>query len=497
MDRPANIPAILRTGATLLLALAAAGCTVGPDYEKPQASLPQNWTSQGATQEQSTTAVAWWNNFNDPILTQLIEKAMSGNLDLQVAAARIEEARAQQASAANAFLPGGDLSASANRQANRIAFPDASTIGFGPLLLKPFNTYQTGFDASWELDLFGGERRALQAADATLEASEATRDDALVSLMAEVASTYVDIRQYQAQLAITQETIKSDEDTVRIARQRFEAGESPRLDVTQAEAELEQEQAQLPYDTNLLAQTEYSMDVLLGAQPGTAHAIVATTAPIPASDKKLVLAAPAAVIADRPDIRVAERKLAAATAQQGVAVAKFFPDVSLSGFFGLLNTNAGDLIRWGSNSWMGGASVMWPILNYGSLSANLDAANAQQQEAMANYRKTILAALADVERSFTAYTQQEKFREALAKSVADNKRADAVARQRYKEGLTSFLEVLDAERTFYASQSKLAEADAHTSQNVIAVYKSLGGGWQNASDSASASPPPAPSANPS
>nr|MDP9128431.1 TolC family protein [Pseudomonadota bacterium] len=186
------------------------------------------------------------------------------------------------------------------------------------------------------------------------------------------------------------------------------------------------------------------------------------------------------VIVNRPDIREAERKLAAATAQQGVAVAKFFPDLSLTGFFGLLNTNAGQLLTTASKSWAAGGQVLWPILSYGALSANLDAANAQQQEAMAAYQKTIMAALSDVERSVTAYTKQQEYAETLEKAVADTRHAAAISRQRYKEGLTSFLEVLDAERTLYASESQMTAAEAATAQDLVAVYKSLGGGWRQA-----------------
>jgi len=226
-----------------------------------------------------------------------------------------------------------------------------------------------------------------------------------------------------------------------------------------------------------LAQAEYSLDVLLGEQPGAAHALVGSTGAIPASDKKIVLMAPAAVIAHRPDIRVAERKLAAATAQQGVAVAQFFPDISLSGFVGLLNTNASSLLQAGSKSWMVGGNVLWPILSYGKLSANLDSANAGQQEALATYQKTMISALSDVERSVTAYTEQEKYRQSLMKAVADNRHASKISQERYKEGLTSFLEVLDAERTLYNSQNQLTDASARTSENMVAVYKSLGGGW--------------------
>jgi NodT family efflux transporter outer membrane factor (OMF) lipoprotein len=207
------------------------------------------------------------------------------------------------------------------------------------------------------------------------------------------------------------------------------------------------------------------------------HKLTAKAAPIPVASKNLTLAAPASVIADRPDIRVAERKLAAATAQQGVAVAKFFPDISLTGFFGALNTSTSKLLTAGSESWMAGGSILWPILSYGTLSANLDSADAQQQEAMASYQKSILSALADVERSLTAYTEQQNALRSMQNEVEQTRHTRAIAQERYQSGLTSRLEVLDADRSLYATQDQLARTQSDATQNLIALYKSLGGGW--------------------
>ncbi len=475
---------------TAIILFALPGCTVGPDYKKPETTLPQNWVSTDKSGA-ATIDQAWWQNFHDPILTQLIEKAAAGNPDLKIAEMRIKEARATRSQADATLLPSGDFKATGEREANQIAFPGKFP---GANLATPFDVFQSGFDATWELDLFGGHRRDIESANASLEASEASRDDAMVSLMAEVARTYIDIRQYQAQLATAEDTVEADRNTVAIAKERFEAGDAPQLDMTQAQAQQEQDEAQVPYQRNMLAQAEFSMDVLLGAQPGATKSIVDTPAPIPTSDKELVLAAPAAVIANRPDIRVAERKLAAATAQQGVAVAKFFPDISLSGFAGFLNVHADDLLRRQSESWMMGGSVVWPILSYGTLSANLDAANAEQQEAMANWQKTVITALIDVEKSVKAYSEQEQFRESLAHSLDADRHAADIAGERYKEGITSFLEVLDARRTLYVAQNHATEADAKAAQNLVAVYKSLGGGWQAPGQTSATTSAPVPAA---
>ena len=460
--------------AVLVAALSA--CSVGPDYKAPETSLPSKWVTTDVEATQAPIDHAWWANFNDPVLNQLISKAVEGNLDLQMAEARIYEARATRSTATATLLPTGDVKGNVTREANQFAFPH-------PIagLTDPFTSYQTGFDASWELDLFGGHRRQIEAATDSLEASQASRDDALVSLKAEVARTYIDIRNYQAQLQTVEETLKANKNTADIARQRYDAGQNSRLDLTQAEAQLEQTSTQVPYYTNLLAQAEFSMDVLVGEQPGATHALFADKKSIPYTDKKLVMAAPARVIANRPDIRIAERQLAAATAQQGVAVAKFFPDISLSGFIGFLNSNSSDLLKSASKSWLMGGSVVWPILSYGTLSANLDVADAQQQEAMLTYRKSIIVALSDVEKSYKAYTEQEKFRQIQVRAVAADQHTLKIAQEQYKEGLTAFIDVLDAQRTLYAAQSQLNDATAKTTQNLVAVYKSLGGGWQQAS----------------
>ncbi|MBF0461484.1 MAG: efflux transporter outer membrane subunit [Magnetococcales bacterium] len=458
--------------------LLCAGCRVGPDYQPPATALPAQWS----VQEGSTLLTKaemdrqWWKNFNDPILTQLIDKAAQDNFDLKIAEARLAGARASVAQADATLLPSGSIRGTATREANQMALPGGNTTPFAALLHTPYNIFQSGFDASWELDLFGGHQRAKESAEAQRERVEASRDTVRVSLLAEVARTYVIIRQQQARLAIAEALITADERTLAIAQQRFAEGQAPRLEVIRAEAALEQAQTALPDLRNRVAQAEYSLDLLLGEQPGAAHALVSTDGPVP-DTHLLVLATPAVVIAQRPDIRAAERQLAVATAQQGVAVAQFFPNISLSGFFGALSTSTSDLTSGGNHSWLTTGGISWPILSYGSLSANLDAADAQQQEAMATYQKAIIAALSDVERALAAYTEQEKSVHSLVNEFEQRRRARAVAQERYQEGATSRLEVLEVDRTFYTTQDRLITARAECAQDLIAVYKSLGGGW--------------------
>jgi NodT family efflux transporter outer membrane factor (OMF) lipoprotein len=345
-------------------------------------------------------------------------------------------------------------------------------------LKNPFDVFKTGFDASWELDLFGGYHRAAEAASADQEAATLSRDDVLTSTLAEVARTYIDIRRYQAQLNLAEQTHAADEETATIHAQAVALGNTAGIDSAKAVSVQQLDESHIAYYRNLLTQAEYSLDVLVGEHPGVTHALVSTVTPIPSSDQKLLLAAPAVVLAQRPDIRFAERKLAAATAQQGVALAKFFPDISLVGFIGLFNTNAGNLLNVGSKSWSMGGNVLWPILSFGSLSANLDAADAKQQEALTQYQKAIISALVDVEAAINAYNEQEKYTAAVEKSTSTDQTVYAIVLGRYQAGLSAFLETLQAQRKLLASQNQLTLAQAQLAQNLIAVYKSLGGGWQ-------------------
>ena len=462
------------------LSFLLSACMVGPDYQKPETVLPATWisTPEKSTQEHLAIEQAWWKNFHDPVLNQLITKAATNNFDVKIAETRITQARASQAAATAALFPVGEMIANANRQSNQIGFPSSAPSTLTGALKKPFNIFKTGFDASWELDLFGGHRRESESAKAELEASALSRDDLVISLLAEVASTYIEIRQYQAQLKFAQETVEADIKTTTITQQRVDLGETAGVDVSKMESQQQRDQAQISYISNLLSQAEYRMDVLLGEKPGATHALVNPIKALPVMDQKILLTTPASVIAQRPDIRIAERKLASATAQEGVATAKFFPDISLVGFIGLFNTNAGNLLNVSSKSWSMGANVLWPILSFGSLSANLSGAEARQQEALTKYQKTLNNALSDVESSVTAYTEQEKYLQSLEKATAADQNIYDIAVNRYEEGLSSYLEVLEVKRKLYSSLNQLTLAKAQTARTIIAVYKSLGGGWK-------------------
>jgi NodT family efflux transporter outer membrane factor (OMF) lipoprotein len=471
----------IKTLAVAMLTCCVAGCMVGTDYQQPDTKPPENWRAASSSQEQAIEQ-QWWHNFHDPLLDQLITTVINSNLDIKLAENRITEARATRETAKASLLPTGDMMANANRQQNQLGFPSGGPTNLSSMVKQPFNIFKAGFDASWELDLFGGHRRDVEASEAELTAANISREDMLISILAETARTYLDVRLNQSQLAIASDIVETDRKALLISKQRYELGDSDSIQASRDNARLEHDQAQLANYRNLQAQAEYALDVLMAATPGTAHDMLAASASLPVADRQLILAAPAKVIANRPDIRYAERKLASATSQQGVALARFFPDISLTGFVGLFNTNINNFVNMGSKAFGMGASVFWPILSYGSLSANLDAADARQQTALTQYQKTIISALADVERAFTAYSEQDNYLHTLEKETVEYNNLLDIAKQRFDHGLTAYPDVLDAERNLAANKNQLAVAKALTSQNLIAVYKSLGGGWRQTID---------------
>lgn len=456
----------------IIITLLLSGCIkVGSDYHMPDLGIPKSWVySSQAADEKAIAEKSWWKNFNDPVLNALIDKALTNNPDVKIAGTRIVESRANLSAEQSSLLPRADVSAGALRQSNRIAFP-------GPMdLTQPFNTFQAGFDASWEMDLFGRHKRAIEAEKANLESSKALEENVKVSLIAEVARTYIDIRKYQAELEVVKNIVRENEAVLSVVKQRVGAGVSSGNDISAANAALEQAKSEIPRYEDMLVKAKVSMDILVGEHPGATENIIKDNKPIPELNGKLLLAAPASIIANRPDIIASERKLAAAAANHSVAIAKFFPDVSVSGFMGLLNVKSEELLKNKSKSWSLGGNALMPLLNYGALSANLDIAKAGQKEALENYRKNIIAALADVERAVSAYEKGEEQRKSIHSKVEYSSKMLKIADMRYKQGLTSGIETIDAKKTLYNSQLQSIEVDATQAQNLIAVYKSLGGG---------------------
>jgi NodT family efflux transporter outer membrane factor (OMF) lipoprotein len=460
-----------------LLALAAAGCTVGPNYVPPKTDAPAEWTEDkapgliGTGPEAAKQLDQWWTGFKDPTLDRLVAMAITDNLDLKIAEQRLVEARAERASAAAGFLPTLDASASAERQrySTALKFPP-----FGGIA----NTFQAGFDASWEIDVFGKTRRAVEAADASVDATVENRRDVLVSLLAELGRDYATLRSAQARLDIAVRNIKADQDALDLTREKFTGGLGNELDVAQAQAQLQTLNAAVPQLQATVATEAHAIAVLLGREPGALEAELSTAAPLPTVPPTLPAALPSDVVRNRPDIRAAERQIAGANAQIGVAVAQMFPSFSISPSFGIAGGSLNHLLKDGALQWGAPASISVPIFEGGRLEANVAQAKAVTEEDRLTYRKTVLGAFQEVEDALVGYSSEQRRHASLAAAVAANRIAVQRATALYRSGLGSFLNVLDGERSLYSAEDAVAQSDLTLTQQTIALYKALGAGWQ-------------------
>jgi NodT family efflux transporter outer membrane factor (OMF) lipoprotein len=458
-------------GALFLLCVLA-GCAVGPDYRKPEPAVPDRWQA-GKEPTADLKAITpenlknWWKSFGDARLDHLMELALADNLDVRIALARIDQARAQAKGTRAELFPRVDAAAGAQRNDN--PFP-----GFAPGIR--FNLFELGFDALWEIDLFGRQRRRLEAAYADLDAAGEEYAQTLVTLTADLARSYVEYRSLQNQLYITRSNLEAQRHTLKLTEKLFEEGVGTRHDVVRARAQTENTAAQIPALEAGLTATLRQLEVLVGRQPGSLGADLEESGPVPAAPGREILASPAATIRHRPDLRIAERRLASATALQGAAIAELFPRVSLSAFLGLRNTDLETLFRSAAFSWSAAGNLMQPLLNFGRIRAGIDLAEARQQEAYAAFEKTVLEALRETETALTRYLKEEVRRQTLTRAVADQRESVRLSQLRYQVGVISFLDVLDAQRALYATEIELARSEAAASTDLIALYKALGGG---------------------
>ncbi|HUJ10326.1 MAG TPA: efflux transporter outer membrane subunit [Verrucomicrobiae bacterium] len=453
----------------------AAGCAVGPNYRPPKTAAPANWSEAqlGGATNAPVQVVAWWKTFKDPELTSLIERAVKANYDLRIAEAQLLQARALRAGAAWNLGPTIDAAGSYT-DAKRARNAQTST------LAKPHtDLYDAHFDASWEIDIFGGLRRQLEQATALYGSVEENRRAVLISVLSEVALNYVNIRGFQYRLDIARKNIKAQQEALDQTRTRFNAGLTSELDVKQAQSLLATTQAQLPGLDTSLKQTVHQLGVLLGQQPGALREELAATAPIPATPPSVPVGMPSDLLRRRPDVRTAERQLAAATANIGVQTAELFPKLTLLGTGGFQSLSAGDWIAPGGKYWSAGPTVTWRLLDFGRIRAQVKAANAQQQQAFAFYEKTVLTAFQDVEDALVAYNNEQLHYRSLVDAVDADRGAVALANKLYKEGLGDFLAVLTAERSLYQDEDQLATSQATVTANLVTLYKALGGGWED------------------
>ena len=451
-------------------------CTVGPNYQAPKVTVATQWSSPlgGGETNGPADLAAWWKSFGDTNLDSLMVMAVESNLTLRVAEAHVREARAQRSVVASSEGP--RLGAGGSYSRNRF-----SKNGFPPLPpTAPFdyNLYRAGFDASWEIDVFGGTRRAVEAAQAEIGAAEFGRRDVLVSLLAEVARDYIEARSYQQRLSITRSNILAQQEILDLSRNRFQNGLSSDLDVQEATAVLTSTEAQVPSLETGFRQSVYALAVLLAQPPGAWTQEIVAEVPIPVTPPVVPVGLPSELLRRRPDVQRAERELAAATARIGVAKADLFPKFSLLGFAGLESISADNWFDSPSRAWSAGPSVQWELFESGRIRANVRVQNARQEQALDSYQQTVLTGLKDVENALTAYAREQVRRKSLFRSVQANQQALGLSAGLYKSGLVDFLRVLDSERSLYTAQDALVQSDETISLNLVQLYKALGGGWE-------------------
>lgn len=482
--------------ALLTVALLLAGCAVGPDYQPPKPQTPGSWrdlASQAASKPQtSATQSSWWRSFNDPQLDSLIERAIAGNLTLQQAVLRIAGAREQLSQARGGLFPSLNGNVSARRQQlgakgllesggayNQVDQNAAELRSSLDSLTQPINLYQGSFDAAWELDLWGKVRRQTEAANAQQQASIESRNDALVSLEAEVARAYLQLRGAQSVTHTLQTQIDVAQQTLELTQSQQRNGLAPQLDVENARAQLSSLRAQLPQYQAQARQAMNGLAVLMGKAPGALDSELMNEKALPALPSAVPVGILSTLARRRPDIRQAEANLHAATANIGVSVAQLFPSLSLTGQLGVRNTDVSYLDNWSSHFYSYGPALSIPIFQGGRLVSSVKLARAEQASSALNYRQTVLTALQDVENALVSYrTDQEQVTQ-LDETVSALQSSFDLASDSYKKGLSTFLEVLDAQRQLAQAKQQASLARVQSSLDLVALYKALGGGWEN------------------
>ena len=451
------------------LLLIQAGCTVGPDYKPQDVNAPAGWAGTKNISSPDTMLLQWWTEFNDVNLTSLIERAMKSNLDLRQAEERIRQARAASGVANAGFWPTADATGSFTR--NRTP---ASTIAPA----KMTNLFQAGLDATWELDIFGGTRRNIEAAEADIRASIEDRRDVLVTLVSELAINYVQLRGYQQEIIIAQNNLKAQQQSTEVVHKRYEGGFVSALDVANADAQVATTMSQIPLLETSAQQTIYNISVLLGQEPASLLEELSPASSIPLTPPEVPAGLPSDMLRRRPDIRRAEAQIHSATALIGVATADLFPKFNLAGSMSFSATNNKSL-RWDTRSWSFGPSASWEIFNAGRVSYNIEVQKALQQQAVLTYKKTVLTAIQDVENALVAYANEQEHHKAIIDAVTANRKAVDLSTQLYVEGQTDFLSVLVAQGSLYSSEDALVQSTRTLSTDLISLYKALGGGWDS------------------
>ncbi|WP_235187571.1 efflux transporter outer membrane subunit [Methylobacter tundripaludum] len=461
--------------------LLLSSCMVGPDYVRPATETATQWLEAEDRRLNTTSAndQTWWKSFNDPVLNQLIDRAYLENLNIRIAGVRVLEARAQLGIAIGNIYPQnqqltGSLSkVHLSERASQAAFS------------KIFDYAQTqlGLTASWEIDFWGKFRRAIESADAGFQAAMADYNNALVSLTADVAHAYITIRTLEKRLSIARQNVDTQKESLNIAKIRYNGGTTSERDVEQARTVLANTQASIPTLEIGLRQQQNALSVLLGAPPGRISGLLAGTAQIPAPPAQVAVGIPAELLRRRPDVRHAEWQAAAQSASIGVTKAALYPALSLTGTFGLLSSDVGsfalgDVFLWKSRTANFGPALQWNIFNYGQITNQVRVQDARLQGLLISYQNTVLSAQREVEDNLVAFLRSQERAQSLGESTAAAQRSLDLATLQYRQGITDFTTVLTAQQALLSEQDSLANTLGDISNNLVGVYRALGGGWQ-------------------
>lgn len=455
-----------RTCAAALLVLASASCQVGPRHEEPRLDLPARFV-ESTTDSPALADERWWRGFGDPMLDLLVDRAIAGNVGLAIARERVLEARAQRESAVGATRPSVDARAGASRNGPS----DDGAFQRG----GDYSIYEVGFDAAWEIDVYGRLGSLVDAADAGVGSAIEARQAALVSLLAEVAREYVELRGTQRELSILRANLATQRDTLDLTRVRADAGLSPELDVARSEAQVETTAAAIPAFEARARASIHRLGVLLGGMPGDLVTELSADAPIPLAPADVETGIPLDVVRRRPDVRQAERELARETAFTAQATAELYPRFTLVASIGQEARTASDLFDATSNAWSIGAGLLAPLFRGGTLRANLRAQESRRAQAALRWKGVVLDALREVEDAL-ANVAREREREArLVAATSASQRALVLARDLFDQGLVDFFEVLEAQRSLLAAETQLAQSQLAVTSQTVALYKALGG----------------------
>lgn len=467
------------------ITISLSSCTVGPDYKEPRVNVPAAWRSDAATSQPATAATAphhaaeptenlanWWTVLGDQTLNALLTRVVAQNNDLKQAAERISQARAMRGMARSENLP--TVNAVGSYQRSRLS-PNTPLGGFFDG--KSGDDWQGGFDASWEIDFFGRIRRSIEAADAGLEAAHEAQRDIRVRLLAETARDYVALRASQRRLAIANDTLRAQRDTLELVKARRNAGALSDLDVSRAQADVRMTEATLPVLQGDIDEVIFAIGALLGVAPNELYETLAVAQPVPVPVRSVPLGLPSELLTRRPDIRLAQRRAAAATARIGVAMADLYPRLSLTGSFVMDASRFSRVGNWDSRQFGIGPTVTWNIFDAGRIRNNVNMAESQQREAILQYQQVVVDSLKEVETAISRYKKEFARRTSLEEAVKNNEQSVFLAKEQYKAGAIDLLQVLDTQRNLFSSQDQLARSDQALATNLISLYKSLGGGW--------------------